>query len=617
MPAEDTLIIRMRAEGGATTEVEISGVTRSMEGVEAQSVKTSKAAGGFGSTMKSLKGIATGIAFGGLALGIGEVAKQTLALQQTQNNLATALKNTHQSVTPAMKSMTEGADALSQAGGFAPTEEIQALTNFTTAGEKATTAMHNLNLATDIARARHLSLESAVKLVSQAEMGRSTGLARLGINIPKVTTAQDALTASGVKATVYQREQAKLQDQNATRLVTLRALQDKFKGSTEAYSKSAQGSWSDLTHEMEVMSTTLGQTFLPMVEAVIKFLAQHKSILEGLVITMAALTTAYLVATGAMKVYNLWQSIIKAMTSEQTALTEEQTVAQEGLDAAFLANPVFLVIAAIVALIAIFVVLYMKVKWFRDFVNDAWKLIKQIFTDVVDFIGDHWKLVVTGMALILGGPFLAAIVFVITHWKMFLTFFEAAWKTIQSVVMGVIHAITGAWSSFVSWIKGAVNDAVHVLSSVWKTLTAIFLAPFKALWSFVQTVVHEIVRIIKWLVGEITPIINKILGPINKIVGAASSVIGAGKSVVGGAASAVSSVGSFLGLQSGGQVDRPGMFTVGEKGPENVYLPTGTVVQPSGTQASGEVVIHNYLMVDGQVMAQAIARASTRQLALR
>src|ERR1019366_8081146 len=52
-----------------------------------------------------------------------------------------------------------------------------------------------------------------------------------------------------------------------------------------------------------------------------------------------------------------------------TVATEGATAAQVGLNLAFLANPIFLVIVAIVALVAGFVMAYKKIKWFHDLVN--------------------------------------------------------------------------------------------------------------------------------------------------------------------------------------------------------------------------------------------------------
>ena len=575
MPAEDTLLIRMRTEGGVIAEVEIGAVGKEMEKVEKQAGRTSKSVSGFGKGMSGLRGLAQGLAFGGLAVGIGEVAKKTMDLQAKQALLSNALKDSHQPVRETMGAMSEASDKLAQAGGFAAPEDIQALTALTTAGENSTTAMKNLNLATDIARARHLQLAQATRLVAQVEEGHTTGLTRLGISLPKVTTAIDKLHASTKKATPEQLKAAKASDTQASKLNALQALQTRFAGSTQAYSKTTAGAWSNLRNEFEIMETNLGQKLLPEITKVIKWMAQHKDVVKDVVIAVAALTAAYAA----------YEVIVKAVAIAhdiQAAAAWAAEKAEAALDVVMDANPIFLVVAAVVALIAIFVVAYMKVKWFRDFVNDAWKMIKQIFMAVVGFIGEHWRI----LLVVMFGLFGLFVDFVIKHWN-----------TIKAVAVWMFHAIvdTAKW-------------CIGIITSVWNTLVKILTAPFQAVWSFVKTAANAIVSIIKWLVSQITPILGKILGPIGKVIGAGGKLLHAGGSVA-------KSVGGFLGLQQGGIVTGSGMFTVGEAGKENVYLPTGTAVTPSGT--GGDIVVHNYLVVDGQIMAQAVSRAASRQLAVR
>lgn len=84
------------------------------------------------------------------------------------------------------------------------------------------------------------------------------------------------------------------------------------------------------------------------------------------------------------------------------------------LKVAFTANPIGLLIAAIVAVIAIFIVLYKKVEWFRDGVNKIfeglklyfggiWDIIKGIFTGNFDLIKQGFQKMVDGLKKIWEG----------------------------------------------------------------------------------------------------------------------------------------------------------------------------------------------------------------------
>ena len=57
---------------------------------------------------------------------------------------------------------------------------------------------------------------------------------------------------------------------------------------------------------------------------------------------------------------------------------------------AFLANPIGVIIVAIIAVIGIFVVLYKKCEWFRNGVNAIWIAIKNTFTNTWQWIKDKF-----------------------------------------------------------------------------------------------------------------------------------------------------------------------------------------------------------------------------------
>lgn len=65
---------------------------------------------------------------------------------------------------------------------------------------------------------------------------------------------------------------------------------------------------------------------------------------------------------------------------EQAVATEALAIAQWELNAAMLANPITWIILAVILLVAAFVLLYLKVKWFHDFINDHWRLLLVLLT---------------------------------------------------------------------------------------------------------------------------------------------------------------------------------------------------------------------------------------------
>jgi len=75
---------------------------------------------------------------------------------------------------------------------------------------------------------------------------------------------------------------------------------------------------------------------------------------------------------------------LKNAFSKITTIMRATTAANGALSASFLVNPIFLMVAAIVALVAIFVILYIKVEGFRNFVNGVGEDIVKTWDLVVE-----------------------------------------------------------------------------------------------------------------------------------------------------------------------------------------------------------------------------------------
>jgi hypothetical protein len=119
------------------------------------------------------------------------------------------------------------------------------------------------------------------------------------------------------------------------------------------------------------------------------------------------------------------------------------TAAQIALNIAMAANPVGLVVIALVGLGAALVAVYKNVSWFRDGVNAAFNGIKTVVGAVVNFIKSNWKTIGV-VILALTGPIGLVV---------------AAFIKFKDQIMGVIDAVIGK-------IKGLVDAAKSVADSV-------------------------------------------------------------------------------------------------------------------------------------------------------
>ena len=138
------------------------------------------------------------------------------------------------------------------------------------------------------------------------------------------------------------------------------------------------------------------------------------------------------------------------------------------LKAAFVANPVGLIIAAIVAVIAIFVLLYKKCEWFRKGVDKAWKAIKEGFKATWTWIKNKfhalmelgakvWAKIKEYRALFI--PFIGIFVVLYQKCEWFRNGVNAVWKAIK-------NAFTNTWQ----WIKDKFNALLEIGSNAWNGL---------------------------------------------------------------------------------------------------------------------------------------------------
>lgn len=138
------------------------------------------------------------------------------------------------------------------------------------------------------------------------------------------------------------------------------------------------------------------------------------------------------------------------------------------LKAAFVANPVGLIIAAIVAVIAIFVLLYKKCEWFRKGVDKAWKAIKEGFKATWTWIKNKFHALIELGAKVrakikeykaLFIPFIGIFVVLYQKCEWFRNGVNAVWKAIK-------NAFTNTWQ----WIKDKFNALLEIGSNAWNGL---------------------------------------------------------------------------------------------------------------------------------------------------
>lgn len=174
----------------------------------------------------------------------------------------------------------------------------------------------------------------------------------------------------------------------------------------------------------------------------IKFAMDHQTVMQPLAITLGGIAAAVLVIRGAMMAWT-------AAQAAWTAVTTIATGVQWAYNAALAANPIGLIILAIVALVAAVVVLWKKNEAFRNFVTAAWNIIWGAIKKVWDWVKKNWPLVLG----ILTGPIGLAVGVIVNYWDTIVT-------TVKGIPGKIAKIASGMWDPVWQNFKNMLNTII-------------------------------------------------------------------------------------------------------------------------------------------------------------
>ena len=286
-----------------------------------------------------------------------------------------------------------------------------------------------------------------------------------------------------------------------------------FYQSMDKASQTTEGKISSLKDNFSTALGTMTESLLPFVTSAVDGLSKlanwFSNLDEGgktLVLTIAGIALAIgPLSTAIGGIISIGSKIKTIVTVVKSwgIVTKTMTAAQTALNLVLNANPIALVVTAIVALIAIIATLWSKCEWFRDgvmtVINAIWGAIQSVgsfimgvFQNVFNFVSgiftNLWNViqtVVNTIVSIFSTAWNTIKNVATTVWNGILGLFSAGGK----IFTGVVEGIAGVFKTIVNAIIKGINkviripfDTINGILNFIRNIDILGVAPFKGLW---------------------------------------------------------------------------------------------------------------------------------------
>lgn len=439
-------------------------------------------------------------------------------------------------------------------------------------GEATDLASDGLNLAADAAAFWDMSLDDSMSHLNSFINGSYEGGEAIGLFANDTQMASYAVSQGLVKQT---KDWASLDEatKQATRLEYAQNMMKASGAVGQAAKESSQYAnvQANLNEKWRQFKAQIGE---PLLENVVnpamqklsglvdkastgfqdlqKWVSENKtllSVLGGVIGAVAVGMTAYSIAQTAMTV----------ASKLHTAATVAEKLAVLGLNGAMLTSPVTWIVAGIVALIAVFVILWNKCEGFRNFWINLWDKIKTAFAPVIEFVKssfesfkeklqtgivpalqDLWAAIKEKVLPVLSliWDYVQIYIQPAFEWlKTGLGNIKIVFQTIFTVIKTIVSTafeniktvITTVWNN----IKIVISTVLDVIKNIIKLATSIIKGDWKGAWEAIKGIFSSIWNGIKGIVSNVWNAIKSIFSNnLNAIKSSVSTVFNGVKAVI-------------------------------------------------------------------------------------
>lgn len=495
----------------------LTDAKQAQRGLDETASKTEKFQKGLGKAVVPAAAIA-----GGLALMGKKAVDAASDLNETQTKVdqifgpagAAMVKNYGKTASDSIGQSEQAAlDAASQFGTFGKAAGL-------TGKDLAGFSTELTGLSSDLASFYNTTPEEAANALASGLRGEAEPLRKYGILLDDATLKQAAMEKGIIKTT--KKALTPQEKVLAAQAVILEQSGD-AQGDFAKTSTGLANSQRTLAARVQDTTATLGQMLLPVVTSVVQafagmvgWISRNTKLVAVLAAVFGGLAVSILAINVALKIY---RATTVAITAVQTAFsaaalgtriqlaalyvqqklvsaaTKVWAAMQWLLNAAMTANPIALIIIAVIALIAVFVLLWNKCDGFRAFILGMWAAIQTAGVAVWKAIQAVAKVVWNVIKSVVKGVVNAITLYI----KTYLTIVRFVFNTIKTVVTTVFNAVKAVIKTVVDWIAAKIRWVRDVIKSAFASVKDSVTAVWNRIKDSARSVLDWIADKVRWL----------------------------------------------------------------------------------------------------------------------
>lgn len=428
---------------------------------------------------------AAGISFNDVGAALSEMTNHGFTAQRASQNLAQALRSLLNPTTPMRKAFTEfgvSADTL-KAKLHGPNGLTDAMQYLSQAASKA-------------GKEGTPEFAAALKRLMGTAPGANAALTTVGANVKDTNDTIKAMAGATVDANGKVKGFAEIQGTLHQKVLQLKAGFDS-------------------------LLIQLGMKLIPIISSVIGFFTKHQTVTMtlasaiGVVLAGAVVKFATGAVVGAVKgVKDIFTGVSAAAKAVKAFATSEKLAAvattimegaQAALNAVMEANPIFLVIGALVLLGVAFYELWTHVAGFRNFWIGVWHNIQAVAMAVWHGLQSAWNGIVSGLTWLwqhIVSIWHAITSVTTTVWNAISGFFRRWWPLLLVIFLPFVALIMAVWNHFhkqitavaktvwnaiKAFLKGVWDGIKAIAEAVWTAIKVVIVQPMEALWGWLKS----------------------------------------------------------------------------------------------------------------------------------